>query len=70
MGGGHVMCDYIIYCNFFGYHIAQVIRWDPQTRNGGWVGACDFVLFLVCSIHHLSQWEFQYIGTLYTGIYT
>ena len=22
------------------FHITQAIRWDPQTRNGGWVGAC------------------------------
>ena len=46
--GGHVMCNYIIYCNCFGYHIAQVIRWDPQTWNGGWVGAwpCAAILLV------------------------
>ena len=37
--GGHVMCgcNYLIIVNW--YHITQAIRWDPQTQNGGWVGA-------------------------------
>src|SRR5258705_10879374 len=27
---------------YFEYHIVHRIIWDPQTRNGGWVGACGF----------------------------
>jgi hypothetical protein len=31
---GHVICG----CNYF---ILFCISRDPQTRNGGWVGACS-----------------------------
>ena len=39
---GHVICGCTVTILFyFAYHIAQPIRRDPQTWNGGWVGACS-----------------------------
>jgi len=53
---------------FFKYHIVHHIIWDPQTRNGGWVGAWAQAGFLEhISVH---SWCFYAWNVLWKNVVT
>jgi hypothetical protein len=47
-----MICGGNYFIIFFEYYTMQIIIWDPQIQNGGWVGAwvtCTFNDFILLS---------------------